>query len=325
MHPESTPSELAVAPNFRNKRRCLLAFILLAVLAGPVDQYVSPWFLLGSPLPRFTSLAVVSTLALLVLVAIAILRRNRLPTRRNWIALLVLIVPQWCAAATGPNLPSPAWLHQIGWGTALIVSLAAPLWLAFAASASWIPQEVPRSLLGAVIVGVGALCLVLPADALGVGWSQVPSLFLNIALGVAIVCSWSFARSRLEGCPAITAAAAYLGLSVCGYLAFAYAFDHASIPATDWRGLILPSTFEIIQLALSWSLWFWLLQSVSLAVFSTRLLASCTAALLPGFVFFGFREWRMDAAVFISLAALAVCLRANPAQEQPTALGLANS
>jgi hypothetical protein len=74
--------------------------------------------------------------------------------------------------------------------------------------------------------------------------------------------------------------------------------------------------------AASWWLWFWLLQRMTMAAFGMRALAAWAAALLPGFLMYGFLSWRIDAAVAISLAALVIAVRARVTDEQPLALGL---
>lgn len=307
-----------------SRRKVYLAFIVLAFLAGPIDQSVSSSFLIGSPLPAFQSLAVASLLAAVLLAILAAIGRDRLPSRSEWIALLALTLPQWLLVPIGPNTSSFAALH-LGWGTALLLSLAAPLWLGLLSSTNLAQTEVPRTTIAAAILGIGALCLTLPLDAMVVGWRQLPALLVHVLLAVAIVGSWTFARPRLADCPVTSAAAAYLALTFAAYVAFAILYEHGSWRTRDlhvsWPTL-LP---YVAVLAFSWTLWFWLLRDLSLASFSMRLLATCAATLLPGFLAFGFGEWRMDVAFVISCVAVAVALRATPAQEQPVSLGLIRS
>ena len=84
----------------------------------------------------------------------------------------------------------------------------------------------------------------------------------------------------------------------------------------------LPVLCDAATLAATWWLWFWLLQRMTLAAFGMRALAAWASALLPGFAIFGFRQWRIDAALAIAVAAIVVALRARVAEEQPMALGL---
>lgn len=162
-------------------------------------------------------------------------------------------------------------------------------------------------------------------DATAVTLTQLPALLLNVLLGIAVVASWVLARPRLSECPARSAAAAYLALSVLGYVGFACIYERASWHQMDWHVPLIPLFAEAAVLALSSSLWFWLLQHISLGAFSIRMLANCAATLLPGFAFFGLGHWRTDAAFVISCTAVAVALRATPAKEQPVSLGLARS
>jgi drug/metabolite transporter (DMT)-like permease len=313
---------VAMVPHPHTRRVCL-AFLALALLAGPIDQFVGPWFLLGSPLPQFASLAPASLLAGLVLLVIQFIRKQRVPSRPQWGACLLLIAPQWCLVPFSSGPGSLPWLHGIGWGTALLISMAAPLWLALADALNLPRAEVPRSVVAAAILGIGAISLVLPAQALSLSWNQAPALVINVLLGVAIAVSWVLARPRLEHCPTASAAGAYLLLSAAGYTVFAFAPTHRSFTLLGWAPL--PLLTEVAVFAASWWLWFWLLQKLTLGAFAMRTLATCTAALLPGFFIFGFRQWRMDAALTIACIALIAALRTGPSEEQPVSLGLADS
>ena len=306
------------------KRKLYLGFVVLAVLAGPIDQSISSAFLNGSQLPAFHSLAIASLLAAVVLSLFATLRRTGLPSPTALLALLVLAVPQWLFVLIGPNTTSLAPLH-FGWGTALLLSLAAPLWLGLLSATDLVDLEVPRTTIAAAIIGIGAILLSLPVDSTGITLRQVPAVLLNALLGIAIVGSWIYARPRLIACPISSAAAIYLTLSALGYAVFAFIYErdrwHAPNTHISWVTL-LP---EIAVLIASWCLWFWLLQKLSLAAFSMRMLANCAAALLPGFLSFGVGQWRIDASFVISCIAVAVAFQATPAEEQAQSLGLADS
>jgi hypothetical protein len=269
-------------------------------------------------------MALACAVAAVVLALSAAARRQRMPTPPEWSALLILIVPQWCVVSFGPSATSFAPLH-IGWGTALLLSLAAPLWLALLGGTGIHAAELPRPIIAAAIIGIGAVFLVLPVDATAVTLNQIPALLLNVLLGIAIVGSWVLARPRLSQCPVRSAAAAYLAMSVLGYVGFACIYERASWQQVGLHVPLVPLLAQATVLAVSWSLWFWLLQNSSLGAFSIRMLANCAATLLPGFAFFGFGHWRTDAAFVISCIAVAVALRATPAKEQPVSLGLARS
>jgi drug/metabolite transporter (DMT)-like permease len=307
-----------------SRRRLYLAFITLAILAGPVDQSVSSTYLIGSPLPTFHSLAIAALAGAAILTVFAAIRRERIPTRNECAALLVLLLPQLCFVPFGPKTTSFAPLH-LGWGTALLLSLAAPLWLGLLSVTNLIAVEVPRSVVAAAIIGIGAVFLPLPVDATAVTWSQVPAILLNVLFGIVTVASWAFARPRLTNCPVISAVAVYLGASALGYAVFAAIYERNAWHAMDWRLPLATMLPEVASLAVAWCLWFWLLKSLPLHAFSMRMLANCAATLLPGFLFFGIAQWRIDAAFVILCIAVAVALRATPAQEQPVLLGLADS
>jgi len=307
-----------------SRRKVYIAFIALAFLAGPIDQSISSAFLNGSPLPAFHSLAIASLLAAVVLGVFAAARRIGLPSRTESLALLILIAPQWLFVLLGPNTTSFTALH-LGWGTALLLSLAAPLWLGLLSATDLVELEVPRVTSAAGIIGIGAIFLSLPIDATGLTLGQAPAVLLNGLLGIAIVSSWTYARPRLIACPISSAAAMYLALSAFGYAVFALIYERSAWHAPDMRISWVTLLPEIAVLIVSWCLWFWLLQRLSLAAFSMRMLANCAAALLPGFLSFGIGQWRMDASFVISCIAVGVALRATPAEEQAQSLGLTNS
>jgi hypothetical protein len=316
-------SEAANSPGkyFSKVRRSLpslqlyVAFVVLALIAGPIDQFVSSAFLAGAA--QSAALGFASFCAALVLAVLATFCRHRAPHRSEWIALLVLALPQWFLLGAG-NTSVPA-LH-LGWGTQLLLSLAAPLWLGLLSASGAARIEVPRAVIAAAIAGMGAVCLSLPVDVTAIGWGDAPALLLNALLGVAVVASWVYARPRLAGCPAVSAAAAYLGLSSVGYVLYALLYQHDRLHVAELGLATLLA--EIATLAVAWVLWFWLLRRLSLAGFSVRMLASYAATLLFGFFYFGLTQWRMDAAFVISCIAVIVALRATPAGEQPLSLGL---
>jgi hypothetical protein len=308
-----------------DRRQLYLAFIALAILSGPVDQTISSRFLLSSGLPTFHSLAIAGAVAGFVLLLIAAVSRQPLPNRAHWTALLTLLAPQWLSVPFGRNAPPLPWLHGIGWGTALLLSLAAPLWLGLVSAANVVRVEVPRSVIAAAILAIGAMCLVIPVDAISLTWLQAPVLVIDALLGIAVAISWVVARPRLSNCQVTSAAGAYLLLSAVGYALFACMYERGSWHGSSWHMPPLPMLAEVVTLVVSWRIWFWLLENTTLGAFSMRTLATCTASLLPGFATFGFQQWRMNAAIVISCLALAVALRSSPAEEQLLSLGLAGS
>jgi hypothetical protein len=245
-----------------------------------------------------------------------------MPGTVQWKALLLLLVPQLCAVPLTSPLRPIAWLHGIGWGTGLLLSLAAPLWLGLIAAFDLVKVELPRAVVMAAIVGMGAVCLVVPTNAYRVAWNQIPMLLLVSLLGIATVISWTIARPRLEGLSAEWAAGGYLLLNCLGDTVFALLYERPSWQPLDGQALVVPVLCDAAILAATWWLWFWLLERMTLAAFGMRAMAAWAASVVPGLAILGFREWRADAALGITVAALVVALRARVAEEQPMALGL---
>ena len=306
----------------RSSRRVYLAFLSLAVFAGPLTGYVSGTVLPAIGLGAFTAVALSSAVAGTVLIALSVSHRQRILGARQWLALLLLLIPQWCSVALSPLITPLPGLHGVRWGTSLLLSLAAPLWLALLSALELVRIEVPRSIVGAAIAGIGAVCLVVPVDAYSVTWNQIPMLVLQTLLGIAAVATWVFARGRLNDAPPECAAGCYLLLSAMGNAAFALLFERGSWQPLDWRQLIAPLALQAVVVACSWVLWFWLLQCVTLGAFGMRALAAWLAAVIPGVAVFGFLQWRLDAAIVIGLIAVTISLRARVVEEQPVALGL---
>ncbi len=300
-----------------------VAFAALAVLDGPVRSYAGAAFY---PVVRYQVLAggaLSAALAGVVLLGLSVARRPAMLRGKQWLALLVLLAPQWLALPlTAPYVRAVPWLHETPWGAAFLLTLAAPLWLGLLAALGWVKVEVPRAVVGAAIVGIGAVYLVIPVDATRVAPDQVPVLALQLLLSIALVASWVYVASRLAGAGTVAVAGWFLLLSAVGDASFAVLFERRSWQPANVREIMLPLLVQAAVTAASCWLWFWLLQRMTLAALAMRALAAWTATVLPGFVLFGFMSWRIDAALALSAGAIVVALRARVAEEQPLALGL---
>jgi hypothetical protein len=265
---------------------------------------------------------VIGIVAGLVLLLAGVRRRSGLGAT-PWLVLLLLLVPQWLELLlTPPYLRAIPGLHATGWGVGYLLSLAAPLWLALLAALEWVKFEVPRAVVGAGIAGIGAAYLVIPVEATSVAADQVLVLVLQVVLNIAVVFTWAYAVPRLAGVGTLALAGAFLLLSALGDAGFSLLFERSAWQPVDWRSAALPLLIEAVVVAASCWLWFWLLQRMALVAFSMHPLAAWTAAMLPGFAFAGFTQWRIDAALAMAVGAIVVGLRARVAKEQPVALGL---
>lgn len=301
------------------------AFASLAVLSGLVNGFASEALLVPANQQVFAALALASLLAGIGLVAWAATHGHRAGGAKHWRALVLLQIPQWCGAPLSSLATPIPWLHGLGWGTALLLAVAAPLWLALLVAIGVARAEVPRTVVAVTVIAIGAVCLVVPLHALTVYGPQVPMLMLQTVLSIATVFSWVLARGAFEDLTAESAAGCYLLLSAFGNIFFAFIYEQSGWRHIDWRALPVPLLENVLLLAAMWWLWFWLFQRIPFTAFTMRALAAWCAALLPGFFMFGFLQWRMDAAIVISLLAVAVALRARTAEEQPVLLGLSDS
>lgn len=301
----------------------LVAFVSLALLAGPVRSYTAMAFDSAMHFQTLAAGALSGLLAGVALLALSAIRRERMYGGQRWLTLLVLLIPQWLALLlTPPYVRSIPWLHETRWGVAFLLTLGAPLWLALLAALEWVRVEVPRAVAGAAIVGIGAVFLVIPVDATWVAPNQALVLALQLLLNIAIVFSWAYAAPRLARAGTLAVAGWFLLLSAFGEAGFAAVFERAWRQPVGAREILVPLLVEAAVTAASCWLWFWLLQRMTLAAFAMRALATWAATVLPGFVLFGLRSWRINAALAMALGALVVALRARTAEELPLALGL---
>lgn len=307
----------------RDEAKVLAAFVLLAVIAGPIRGYSASAFGAATGFQTLAGGALSGALAGIVLLAVAVVRRERTLRGPQWLALAVLLVPQWLMLPlTAPYVRSIPWLHETSWAVSFLLSLAAPLWLALLSAMDVVPVEVPRAVAGAAIAGIGAVYLVVPVNAYNLAADQTPVLVLELLLNIVVVFSWAYAAPRLEGAGAFATAGSFLLLSAGGNVLSSLLFERESWQPLDWRGILVPLLLEATVVAASCWLWFWLLQRMSLASFGMRTLAAWVASVAPGLLFMGLTEWRIDAAFAIALGAVVVALRARVAGEQPVALGL---
>lgn len=313
-------------PAGEQKKYVYFAFVTLAVLAGPVSGYAVGAILAATQLQALAGVGLASLIAGIVLVAAAAARRRRVPGARQWGALLLLLIPQWCSVPLSSAGHTPSWLHGIEWGAVLLLSLGAPLWLGLVAALDLVEVEVPRTVVAAAILGLGAVGLVLPTNSYSIVWNQALTVALQVLFGLASVISWVIARPRLAGWPTVWVAGGYLLLGGLGDMLFSLMYERPSWQALDARVLINPLLCDAALLAASWWLWFWLLERMTLAAFSMRALAAWVAsAVVLGLTVIGFRDWRFDAALAIAAGAIVVALRVKGSEEQPVALGLGAS
>jgi hypothetical protein len=300
-----------------------VAFAVLAVLAGPVRGYTATVFGAAMGFQTLAGEALTGALAGIVLIGLGVARRQGMLRGPQWLALLVLLVPQWLMLPlTAPYVRSIPWLHETRWAAAFMLSLAAPLWLALLAAMDVVPVAVPRMVAGAAIAGIGAVYLVVPVNAYNIAPNQIAVLVLELLLNILIVFSWVFAAPRLDGTGTLVAAGSFLLLSAAGDGVFSLLYERTSWQPVDWHSITVPLLLEAGVIACSCWLWFWLLQRMTLAAFGMRTLAAWVASIAPGFAVMGFAQWRIDAAFAIALAAIVIALRARLSEEQPVALGL---
>jgi hypothetical protein len=317
--PQGTAQSVSAAPS----GRVVAAFIALAVLAGPVSTFAFTPFASSVQWQTTLGSALSSVLAGTGLLLICVARKRRMLHAKEWLVLLVLLMPQWLAALlTAPIVRSFPWLHETRWGLAFLLTLAAPLSLALLSALQIVSVQVPRAVVGATIAGIAAVCLVIPTDAYAIDPKQTPALVLQLLLNILIVFTWTYAAPRLAGVSALAAAGSYLLLSALGNAGLSLLFERSARQPIEWQEQAIPLLLQAAVIACLWVLWFWLLERMTLAAFGMRALAMWTASILPGFALPAFFSGRVDVALVIAVGAIVIALRARVTDERPTALGL---
>lgn len=292
-------------------------FVALAIVTGPIATLTSNPFYFGLPWPTPLRSALACGVAGVLLLAWCAAKRWPLLSGREGLVLLVLLLPEFAG-----NVSAALRLHETPWGVMFLVRLAAPLWLPLLCAMQVVHAEAPRATVGAAIAGIGAACLITPVDAFRVTVDQVPMAAIHLLLGVATVYTWGFAAPRLANTRAIACAGEFLLLDAVLKFGSWRLTNMSILQDFNWRDAWPALAVQVVVVGCTSCLWFWLLQRMRLAAFSMGALAMWTATILPGFVLFGFMNWRLDVALAIAVSAVVVALRARVADEQPTALGL---
>lgn len=316
---------MEVAPH--SSARIYLALAAMAALLGPtkffVDQQVAQQVAAATQNQITAAPAFAGIFAGVVLVVFGIARRQPALRPSERLAIIALLLPPFADhLIRSTALSTIPWLQQPTTGDALLLTLAAPLWLGLLAALQIARAEVPRITIVAAIAALGAACLTVPLDAYTVGPNQVVMLIVQLALLVATVWSWSFARDRLNPASFALAAGAFVLLQTALLQAPTLLLQKSEIQPIDWRHAAFPLLLQALATALAMLLWFWLLTRMSLAAFTLHPLAIWIASTATAIALFGLTNWREDAALAIALAALIAGLRARPAQDNPIALDL---
>jgi len=304
------------------RNQLLFGFIALALLLGPIAGYAQPSLETAMRWQTIAAGAVISFAAGAALLLVAIVRRERMLNLAQWLIVVLLLLPQWLAfELAAPLIRSIPGIHEIRWGVTLLIQIAAPLWLGLLSALGLVETEIPRGAIAAGIVALGAVCFVVPLDAMVVAPNQLLVLLLRILLGIALVYAWCRAHERIAGASIFAWAGSYLLLRAAGGIVFSVLHEGPYWQPVAWREVMLPLLFLAVVAAAAFMLWFWLLGRMSLGAFSMHPLAIWAASILPGFVMFGFLRWRIDAALLVAVGAIVVGMRSR-AEEQAMSQGL---
>ncbi len=307
----------------RSETRIYVALAALAILLGPAKFFLDQQVGVATDAQTTAAPALAGLFAGLLLTGIAIARREPMLRRAERVAILVPLLPQLADhllhAAARSAIP---WLRQPGSGDALLLTLAAPLWLGLLAAAQAIQFEVPRITIGATIVAVGAACLTLPLNAYAVAANQLVMLTLQLSLLILTVWTWVFAATRLSRRNVILTAGAFLLLQTALSELPTLFVQGSALQQIDWRRAAVPLLLQSLASAAAMLLWFFLLTRMRLSAFTLHPLAAWLASTLAGLALFGIADWRQDAAFAIGLGALLLGIRARAAEDRPIALEL---
>jgi hypothetical protein len=299
----------------------VIGFVALAIVLGPITSYAAASYAAAVEWQTLAGGAMASSIAGCVLLMVGVLRGERVTDRRQWMAICVLLVPRVLDAVLGAE-PLRAWLHETGWGVALLIAVVAPLWLGLLAALRMVTLEVPHAAMAASIAGAGAVLLVIPTDAYAISVDQIAMLVVRLLLGVGTVLAWWFARRRLAGAAVLPVAGLFLLMSAGVSAVSSVMVERAAWQPVDWREAAVPVLMQAGLAAATYWIWFYLLVRMRLTAFSMHPLAVWVAGIVAELVGVRLMAWRVDLAAVIAVGAIVVGVRARMVDEQPTALGL---
>jgi hypothetical protein len=299
----------------------VIGFVALAILLGPVAAYVAAPFAAAVRWQGLVGGGVTSALAGCSLLMVGVVRRERMPHARQWLAVSVLLIPRGLDLLVGVERLRP-WMYETRSGVMLLIAVAAPLWLGLLAAVGAVRMEVPRAAVAAGIAGVGAVLLVMPTDAYAISVDQIAMVVVRLLIGVITVFAWWFARQRLVSAVVMPVAGLFLLMSAGVSGVASMLTERGAWQAVDWRAAAGPVLVQAGLVGVTCWLWFYLLMRMRLTAFCMHPLAVWTAAIVGELAVVRFALWMVDAAVAIALGAIAIGLRARVAEEQPTVLGL---
>lgn len=312
---------MEVAPRIND--RLYLALAGLAALLGPARFFLDQQVTIATQGRMTAAPAFAGTFAGVVLVGLGLARRQPALRGPGRLAVVALLLPQFADHLVHNSaLFTVSWLRLPSSGDALLLTLAAPLWLGLLAALQAVRAEVPRIVIGAAIAAIGAACLTVPLDAYTVASTQVVMLIVQLVLLIATVWSWSFARERLNPANFALTAGVFLLLQTAILQAPTLLTQKTDLQPIDWRNALIPLLVQSVATASAMLLWFWLLTRMTTAAFTLHPLATWVASTATAIALFGLANWREDAALIIALAALVAGLRARASGEHPITLEL---
>ncbi len=302
-----------------------LAFLALVLLEG--------WPERGSSLAAamqgqtFAAQAISSLLAASLLLCLSLLRRNGPPNRQQGMAIVLLVsVPMVTTLlVASSDLQRPAWFAPSPWGLRLLAALAAPLWLALLSALQMSKAVVPRVLSGATIAALAGACLLLPGPSITLRSArEISATVLTVLVAILTVWTWSYASQALVRLSPIVAAAAACFVAGLTSTLLSLLLERPQWQHVNPREVLLPLCINVVLFTVPTTvLWYWLLRAMPLPAFSMQAIAAWFLPGLSGFFFFGFRAWRVDAAILLGVGGLIVGLRAGPYDDELTSLHVA--
>ena len=294
-----------------------LGFVCLAFLRGLGEDRLAE----AMHSQRFAATCLSDGIASVILLGWTLARGHKLPGRRGWLALLLLISVSLAGLGLWrPYVDEVFHLHYAKAVQQELILIAGPLWLALLGALRWVPETTPRRTVGAVLAGVAAITLLLKENDLTLVAASVPVLVLTAIQAIAVVWTWSYAKRSLARVRADTAAACGLLLSATLNGTISLVAERPQWQPVDWRSAAISLAYGIIVAVVAGVLWYWLLQRMELAAFTMQTLAVSLSGLLLQFVLFGFLSWRLDLALALGGGALVVALRALPEDDEPVLL-----
>lgn len=299
------------------KPRIILAMVTLSVIWGSTWMAIR---VLVTNIPPLHSASLRFLLASVILLPIIQWKRLPWPTGRGLHATLLLSLSMIA-------VPSALtfWSEQrLSSGLTALIFGAMPLMTAFLTP--WMAgRSVPRQAWQAMIIGLGGLGLVMSGAILISLWQALGALAVLLAVLLYAASSVYAKEALIEVHPFVSTSIQFFLGGIWLALASLF-FEHGQASTWSMQSVIALVFLSVFASALSFTLYYWLLQHIEAYQLTSLQLVVPVLAVAEGALFMLEPvPWTMIAGAAVVLGSIVFVMRARRGDEQEIALGLENN